>query len=163
VTLEELVDKEIAVVMNNLGERKIGIMDSFSDNGIVLLREGEKCFIPWRSIMDLHLRKEGEVESVHQATRGHEDRQSFAGSIFFMISLSVMSALAAFILYASFINSPNLGFPRTVASAIGGPFIIIGFFGTFTAFLMGKMKIALFMVILIFTGVLLYLIYFGFL
>ncbi len=161
MALEELVDKEIIVELNSLGMKRIGTLDSFSDNGIVLKKGDEKYFIPWRSILELRLTKEGDEEFTPQLQIDDAEKESFFGSIFFIISVTIMSALVTFIIYASFINSSNLGIPKTIASAIGGPFIIIGFFGTFVSFLMGKTKIALLMVIIIFIGALLYIVYFG--
>ena len=161
MTLEELVDKEIMVELNSLGIKRIGTLDSFGDNGIVLKKGDEKYFIPWRSILTLRLKKEGDEEFNPHLEIDDADKESFFGSIFFIISITIMSALVTFIIYASFINSSNLGIPKTIASAIGGPFIIVGFFGTFVSFLMGKTKIALLMVIIIFIGALLYIVYFG--
>ncbi|MHB8360746.1 MAG: hypothetical protein ACYDAO_05420 [Thermoplasmataceae archaeon] len=161
MSIEELVDKEITVEMNNLNHKRIGLLDSFNDIGIVLKKEEEKFFIPWRSIMDLRLRKDDDVETTHTLILDDSSRESFIGSTFFSLAIIVMTSLVTFIIYESFINENGLGVPRTIASAIGGPFIIIGFFGTFVAFLIGKTKTSLFMVILIFSGALLYIIYFG--
>ena len=161
MTLEELVDKEITVELNSLGIIKIGILDSFSDNGILLKKGDEKYFIPWRSIDELRLKKEGDEEFNPKLEIDDAEKESFLGSVFFLISLTIMSALVTFIIYASFVNSSNLGIPKTIASAIGGPFIIVGFFGTFVSFLIGKTKVALLMVIIIFIGALLFIVYFG--
>ena len=161
MTLEELVDKEIMVELNSLGIKRIGTLDSFGDNGIVLKKGDEKYFIPWRSILTLRLEKEGDEEFNPHLEIDDADKESFFGSIFFIISITIMSALVTFIIYASFINSSNLGIPKTIASAIGGPFIIVGFFGTFVSFLIGKTKLALLMIIIIFVGALLYIVYFG--
>ncbi len=161
MTLEELVDKEIMVELNSLGIKRIGTLDSFGDNGIVLKKGDEKYFIPWRSILTLRLKKEGDEEFNPHLEIDDADKESFFGSIFFIISITIMSALVTFIIYASFINSSNLGIPKTIASAIGGPFIIVGFFGTFVSFLIGKTKLALLMIIIIFVGALLYIVYFG--
>ena len=161
MTLEELVDKEITVELNSLGIIKIGTLDSFSDNGILLKKGDEKYFIPWRSIEELRLKKEGDEEFNPKLEIDDAEKESFLGSVFFLISLTIMSALVTFIIYASFVNSSNLGIPKTIASAIGGPFIIVGFFGTFVSFLIGKTKVALLMVIIIFVGALLFIVYFG--
>ena len=161
MTLEELVDKEITVELNSLGIIKIGTLDSFSDNGILLKKGDEKYFIPWRSIEELRLKKEGDEEFNPKLEIDDAEKESFLGSVFFLASLTIMSALVTFIIYASFVNSSNLGIPKTIASAIGGPFIIVGFFGTFVSFLIGKTKVALLMVIIIFIGALLFIVYFG--
>ena len=160
MNLNDLVDKEVLVEMNNIGIKRIGTLDSYSENGIIIKNKDNVYFIPWRSIMYIRPSKSGDQEYAGNAGKRSSVDKGFVGTSFFTISLIALGILITFMIYSSLSRERIIGITDTIISLIAGPMILIGFFGTFVSFLLIKAKTAILMVSILLTGSILFIIYF---